>query len=223
MSLVIQCQNISKTYISNNETILGFPKCSFFVEAGSRLTLLCESKLVRLSIINILVGLDVPTSGEYLFEGKPLSKYYGDQLIKLQNLTMGRIHLGRRHMVPSITLEENILLPLRFLSNQDDILSDPTGHALYTYGLEDERLYLPEHLTDEQYVAGLFAREYCKKPSLLLIDEGDCPLKKREKKHIYQMMEPFLRDGCAVIFVANGQIDNSMNTPNMFIQTPYVI
>ena len=223
MSLVIQCRDISKSYISNQETILGFSNCSFLVEAGSRLTLLCESKLVRLSIINILIGLDAPTSGEYLFEGTSLSEFVGDELIRLQNLTIGRIHLGHRHMVPSITLEENIGLPLQFLSNQRDSSSEQIGHALRTYGLEKQRLYLPEHLTEVQYIAGLFAGQYCKKPALLLIDEGDSPLSNKNKERMYEMMNPFLQDNCAVVFVVNSKFHNSMDTPNMLIQTPYAV
>jgi putative ABC transport system ATP-binding protein len=162
---VLQARALCKTYGSGDSAVHALRDVDLDVARGEFVVLLGASGSGKSTLLNILGGLDVPTSGQLLFEGRPLAGA-GDAALTAYR----REHVGFvfqfYNLIPSLTVAENVALVT-------DIATDPmpVDEALALVALMPRRNHFPSQLSGGEQQRVAIARAIAKRPQLLLCDE----------------------------------------------------
>ncbi|WP_332825491.1 ABC transporter ATP-binding protein [Ramlibacter sp.] len=162
---VLQARALTKTYGSGDSAVHALRAVDLDVARGEFVVLLGASGSGKSTLLNILGGLDVPSSGELLFEGRALTGA-GDAALT----SYRREHVGFvfqfYNLIPSLTTAENVALVT-------DIAADPmpVDEALELVALTPRRNHFPSQLSGGEQQRVAIARAIAKRPQLLLCDE----------------------------------------------------
>jgi len=163
--ITFRTRNLTKTYISGAVEVHALRGVDFEAEAGEFLVILGPSGSGKSTFLNIVGGLDLPTSGEVWFQDRELSQM-GERELTLYR----RDHVGFvfqfYNLVPSLTARENVALVT-------DIARKPMRpeEALEIVGLAPRMDHFPAQLSGGEQQRVAIARAIAKRPEVLLCDE----------------------------------------------------
>jgi putative ABC transport system ATP-binding protein len=140
------------------------------IQSGEFVALLGASGSGKSSLLNLIAGLDSPTSGQVVSGGKDLARLSRQELAKYRRHGVGMVFQSF-NLIPSMTVLENVELPLRFAEVERSQRAAMAGTALDRVGLGARLRHRPIELSGgEQQRVGL-ARALVNQPSILLADE----------------------------------------------------
>ena len=141
---------------------------SFGMNRGETLAIAGQSGSGKTTLLSLLAGLDSPDSGNVILDHEDLNQLNEDRLAKFRAAKIGII-FQQFHLMPHLTAEENISLPLEILKSEH--IEERTNEALTQVGLENRRNHLPGRLSGGECQRVAIARALVVKPSILLADE----------------------------------------------------
>ena len=163
---MIQLTNLQRHYVMASETIKALDDINLNIPAGERVVLLGPSGSGKTTLLNCISGLDVPTAGEYLFDGVPVTGNSED-LTTFRRKNVGYV-FQFFNLLQDLTVLENVLL-IQELSGQRDV--NRAKEVLNLVGLEGEIDRFPSEISGGQQQRVAIARSIAKNPKLLLGDE----------------------------------------------------
>jgi len=166
----IRLVDLSRHYQMGQTLIRAVDGLSVQIPAGEFVALLGSSGSGKSSLLNLIAGLDRPTSGAVLVEDRDLAKLSREELAKYRLRTVGMVFQSF-NLVSRMTLEENVELPLRFAEvdrGQRDALA---LRALERVGLGKRATHRPAELSGGEQQRAALARALINQPKLLLADE----------------------------------------------------
>lgn len=199
---MLEIKNLKKTYrISKEVLVHALNDVSFKIEEGSSVTIVGPSGSGKSTILNILGGLDSQYEGKVLVNDKELKKfnqnYYRRQIL-------GTI-FQQFYLVPSLTVAENISLPIKFgkqLSNAET--KERLKYLLDRVGLTNRAKHFPRELSGGQAQRVAIARALMAKPKILLCDEPTGNLDSKTGKEISELLfELNKEEGTTLIIVTH--------------------
>jgi len=104
---MIEFKNIYKIYTMGDNEVRAVDGISFKIEKGEFVAIVGQSGSGKSTCMNIIGALDVPTSGEYLLNGKDISHYTEDQLAEIRNCTLGFI-FQQYNLISKLNVYENV-------------------------------------------------------------------------------------------------------------------
>lgn len=141
------------------------------LEAGTRTAIVGPSGCGKTTLLNLIGALDRPDRGEILFDGRDISGYSDAELALFRNRELGFV-FQQHHLLPQLTLLENVLLPLlAFQKGVTTAQREWAGHLLRKTGISDQRHQLPGELSGGECQRTTVVRALIHKPRLLLADE----------------------------------------------------
>src|ERR1700678_690745 len=140
------------------------------VARGGFVALLGTSGSGKSTLLNLLAGLDRPTSGAILAHGINLAEMSGDELAKYRSLTVGMVFQSF-NLLPRMTLEENVELPLRLAEVERSDRAGRVHEALKRVGLAARLSHRPAELSGGEQQRAALARALVNRPTILLADE----------------------------------------------------
>src|SRR5262249_12563770 len=143
---------------------------SFHIAAGEFVALLGSSGSGKSSLLNLIAGLDRPTSGALLVQGRDLAGFSREELSRHRLHTVGMVFQSF-NLIPSMTLAENVDLPLRFAEIDRAQRAKMAADALERVGLGKRLHHRPSELSGGEQQRAALARALINKPKLLLADE----------------------------------------------------
>jgi putative ABC transport system ATP-binding protein len=143
---------------------------SLQVAAGEFVALLGSSGSGKSSLLNLIAGLDRPTSGTVNVEGKNLAGLSREELAKYRLRTVGMVFQSF-NLVARMTLAENVELPLRFAEVDRGERDSLTRQALERVGLGERATHRPSELSGGEQQRAALARALINQPKILLADE----------------------------------------------------
>ena len=149
-----------------SETIKALDGINLNIPAGERVVLLGPSGSGKTTLLNCISGLDVPTAGEYLFDGIPVTGN-SEELTTFRRKNVGYV-FQFFNLLHDLTVLENVLL-IQELSGQRDITR--AKEVLNLVGLDSEIDRFPSEISGGQQQRVAIARSIAKNPKLLLGDE----------------------------------------------------
>ena len=149
-----------------SETIKALDGITLSIKEGERIILLGPSGSGKTTLLNCISGLDVPTAGEYLFDGIPVTGNSED-LTTFRRKNVGYV-FQFFNLLQDLTVLENVLL-IQELSGQRDV--NWAKEVLSLVGLESEIDRFPSEISGGQQQRVAIARSIAKNPKLLLGDE----------------------------------------------------
>ena len=143
---------------------------SLRIQAGEFVALLGTSGSGKSSLLNLIAGLDRPTSGQVVVHGQDLATLSRLELAKYRLQTVGMVFQSF-NLIPSMTLLENVELPLRFAEVERDKRDGLARKALDRVGLGARVRHRPTELSGGEQQRASLARALINQPRLLLADE----------------------------------------------------
>ena len=205
---------------------------SLQVPAGEFVALLGSSGSGKSSILNLIAGLDRPTSGSVIVQDRDLAKLSREDLAKYRLYVVGMVFQSF-NLIASMTLAENVELPLRFAEVERGKRDSLAAEALERVGLKARMHHRPSELSGGEQQRAALARALINQPKILLADEPTGNLDSRTGTEIMNLVQSFNQDlGMTVvmvtheralaeryaqrmIFLADGKlVDDRLNTPS---------
>ena len=166
----IRLEHISRHYSMGAAVIRAVDDVSFEVPSGEFLALLGSSGSGKSTLLNLIAGLDLPTSGSVIVHGQDLSKVSSLELARYRRQTVGMVFQSF-NLLPRMTLEENVELPLRLAEVDRSERATRVRQALERVGLDKRASHRPSELSGGEQQRAAIARALVNRPKLLLADE----------------------------------------------------
>ena len=176
---------------------------SLEVQAGEFLALLGSSGSGKSSMLNLIAGLDRPTSGSVIVQDRDLAKVSREELAKYRLNVVGMVFQSF-NLIPSMTVMENVELPLRFAEVDRGRRQSLAREALGRVGLSARVDHRPSELSGGEQQRAALARALINRPQLLLADEPTGNLDSHTGIEIMNMVRDFNRQlGMTVVMVTH--------------------
>jgi putative ABC transport system ATP-binding protein len=168
---MIECKNITKTYVSGDIETVALTGVSFKIHDGEFVAIMGPSGSGKSTLMHILGALDTPTSGTYVLDGKDVSKLSDDELADIRCTKIGFVFQSF-NLLPRATALRNVTLPLVYAGVPREERSARAGAALVSAGLSEDRWkHLSNQLSGGQMQRVAIARALVNNPTLILADE----------------------------------------------------
>jgi putative ABC transport system ATP-binding protein len=231
-TIAIRSENVCRHYRMGETLIRAVDGISLEVQAGEFVALLGSSGSGKSSMLNLIAGLDRPTSGSIFVQDRDLAKLSREELAKYRLRVVGMVFQSF-NLIGTMTLIENVELPLRFAEVDRGQRDKLAREALERVGLRARMNHRPSELSGGEQQRAALARALINRPTLLLADEPTGNLDSHTGTEIMEMLGQFNQElGMTVvmvthervlaeryvermIFLADGKlIDDRANTPS---------
>ena len=166
----IRAERVSRCYRMGETLIRAVNEISLEVGAGEFLALLGASGSGKSTLLNLMAGLDRPTTGTILALGRDLASMSSQDLATHRNRTIGIVFQSFQ-LLPRMTLEENVELPLRLAETPRGERPARVREALERVGLAARTRHRPSELSGGEQQRAAIARALVNQPRILLADE----------------------------------------------------
>jgi putative ABC transport system ATP-binding protein len=202
-SFAIHTQDLCRHYQMGETLIRAVDGISLDVRRGEFVALLGSSGSGKSSVLNLIAGLDRPTSGAVLVQGRDLAQLSREELAKYRLHVVGMVFQSF-NLISSMTLAENVELPLRFAEVDRNKRDDLAREALERVGLRARLNHRPSELSGGEQQRAALARALINRPQLLLADEPTGNLDSRTGTEIMNLVCDFNRQlGMTVVMVTH--------------------
>lgn len=166
----VRAERVSRHYQMGSALIRAVDDVTLEVRAGEFLALLGSSGSGKSTLLNLMAGLDRPTSGAIFAQGRNLSEMNPLELARYRSRTVGMVFQSF-NLLPRMTLEENVELPLRLAEVDRGERAGRVREALERVRLEKRLTHCPSELSGGEQQRAALARALVNRPTLLLADE----------------------------------------------------
>jgi putative ABC transport system ATP-binding protein len=167
---LIHAQSVSREYRLGEATIHAVNDVSLTIAAGEFLALLGSSGSGKSTLLSMLAGLDRPSSGAILVHDQDLAQISPEELARYRRQTVGMVFQSF-NLLPRMTLEENVELPLRLSEVDRSERASRVTEALERVRLAARGKHRPSELSGGEQQRGALARALVNRPSILFADE----------------------------------------------------
>jgi len=198
----IHVQGLSRIYRMGESEIRAVNNVTFSIDAGVFVALLGTSGSGKSSLLNLIAGLDTPTTGSVTVAGRDLARLSREELAHYRRSTAGMVFQAF-NLVPAMTVLENVELPMRFAEVPRDDRWDRARRALERVGLGHRLGHRPSELSGGEQQRASLARALVNSPSLLLADEPTGNLDSRTGTEIMDLIHSINREGTTILMVTH--------------------
>jgi len=166
----VRAERVSRHYEMGAAVIRAVDDVTLEVRAGEFVALLGSSGSGKSTLLNLMAGLDRPTGGAIFANGRNLSELNSLELARYRSRTVGMVFQSF-NLLPRMTLEENVELPLRLAEVDRGERGKRVQEALERVKLEKRLSHRPSELSGGEQQRAALARALVNRPTLLFADE----------------------------------------------------
>lgn len=178
----IEIKNLSKIYDVGGNKINALDNINFSINEGELVVILGKSGAGKSTLLNILGGMDVASSGDYIIGDETVTQYSKKELTQFRKNSIGFI-FQFYNLMPNLTALENVMLSSSLSKDSDSSLE-----VLKNVGLENRINNFPKGLSGGEQQRVSIARALVKKPKLLLCDEPTGALDSKTGAQIIELL-----------------------------------
>ena len=202
-NLAISAHELTREYRMGEARIRAVNGISLEIETGAFVALLGASGSGKSTLLNLIAGLDRPTSGSMQVNGRELAQMSPQELARYRRFTVGMVFQAF-NLIPSMTLLENVELPMRFAEVDRAERAVRAQEALQRVGLSARITHRPVELSGGEQQRASIARALVNRPTLLLADEPTGNLDSRTGEEIMNYLrECHDQHGLTVLLVTH--------------------
>ena len=202
-TLAVRTDNLCRHYRMGETSIRAVDGISLDIRAGKFVALLGSSGSGKSSLLNLIAGLDRPTSGSVIVQDRDLANLSREELSKYRLHVVGMVFQSF-NLIASLSLAENVELPLRFAEVDRSRRDDLAREALERVGLRARMNHRPSELSGGEQQRAALARALINRPKLLLADEPTGNLDSHTGTEIMNMLRQFNQElGMTVVMVTH--------------------
>ena len=194
---------VTKNYQKGRETVAALRGVDLVVEDGEWLAIQGPTGHGKSTLLQILGGLDRPTSGIVDFDGRDLAQLREGEVTRVRATSIGFI-FQTFNLIPTLNAQENVEAALVPLGVSAASRRSRAAEALTSLGLGDRLRHLPSELSGGQQQRVAIARALVKEPKVLLADEPTGNLDEDTRDEIIGLMETLWRErGLSMVVVTH--------------------
>jgi putative ABC transport system ATP-binding protein len=200
---MIEIKKISKIYKSGDVETAALKNISFTIKDGEFVSIMGPSGSGKSTLMHILGALDTPTSGEYLLDGKDVSKLSDDELADIRNEKIGFV-FQQFNLLPRATVFRNVMLPLIYAGVEKEKREERAKEALASAALPSDWWgHHSNQLSGGQMQRVAVARALVNNPSLILADEPTGNLDSKTGEMVLGTFQKLNGEGRTIILITH--------------------
>lgn len=205
MTPIIQLTNINKAYTLGDVTQPVLHDISVSIYAGEFVAIVGASGNGKSTLLNILTGIDKPSSGQVTVCGSQLQRLKEEQLSVWRGKNVG-IVFQFFQLLPALTLLQNILLPMDFVGKLKKRERLTRAHYLLDLvGLKDQAQQLPSQVSGGQQQRAAIARAMANDPPLIVADEPTGNLDCETADSVFALFLTLCKQGKTLVMVTHNE------------------
>lgn len=183
---LLEVKNLSKTYGQGEAAVHALRGATFTVPKGEFVAVVGESGSGKSTLLNLIGGLDTPTEGKVLIDGKDIFAMKDRSLTVFRRRNIGFVFQSF-NLIPELTVEQNILFPVLLDYQTPDRAY--LEELLEVLGLTERRHHLPGQLSGGQQQRAAIGRALITRPALILADEPTGNLDTRNSGEVIALLK----------------------------------
>ena len=200
---VVQIKDVIKTFPVGGGEITVLKGLSFDVKSGEFISIVGPSGNGKSTLLNMITGIDRPTSGAVIVTGREVHKMSENQLAAWRGQHVGIIFQFFQ-MLPALTLLQNVMLPMDFAKKYSPReRKERALQLLETVDLADQANKLPGNVSGGQQQRAAIARALANDPELLVADEPTGNLDTRTANDVFDMFVELVKQGKTLVMVTH--------------------
>ncbi|MGW4028798.1 ABC transporter ATP-binding protein [Streptomyces sp. NPDC004838] len=188
-----QLRNVTKSYTRGKGTVHALDDIDLTIGDGDRLVIQGPTGGGKSTLLQMLGGLDRPSSGEVVLDGTDLAKLSEARLTKVRSETIGFVFQSF-NLIPTLTAQENVETALVPLGVKTKVRRERAAEALTSVGLGERLGHLPSEMSGGQQQRVAIARALVKQPKVLLADEPTGNLDEGMRDEIMEVLEQMWKE-----------------------------
>ena len=173
------------------------------IAAGECVAVMGASGSGKSTLLGLMAGLDSPTTGSIVLDGVEISGLSEDELADLRGRKIGFVFQSY-HLIPTLTAEENVLLPAELAGETGRVTTDRASLLLDAVGLRDRGSHYPVQLSGGEQQRVALARAFMRKPPVLLADEPTGNLDSANGRQVLDLLLTLNRqEGATLVLVTH--------------------
>lgn len=200
---IIEIKNVIKSFPVGNTQVTILKGISFAVKPGEFVSIVGPSGNGKSTLLNMVTGIDRPSSGEIMVTNKPVHKMSEDQLAGWRGENLGIIFQFFQ-MLPALSLLQNVILPMD-LAGKYSVRErrERAMHLLEIVGLADQAHKLPSMVSGGQQQRAAIARALANDPPIIVADEPTGNLDSRNSQDIFDLFNQVVSQGKTMLMVTH--------------------
>ena len=200
MNVILKFQDVSRVYTAGDHTLRALDHVDLALPAGKFIVVLGPSGAGKSTLLNLIGGLDSPTEGKILVDGRDISTLGRDELAEYRAETVGFV-FQNYNLIPTLTVYENVALVREIVKN-----ALPAQEMLEAVGLSDHMKNFPAQLSGGEQQRVSIARALAKNPKILLCDEPTGALDSETGVVVLKLLLQMARErGKTIVIVTHNQ------------------
>lgn len=202
---IIQVKNVVKTFPVGDDRVTVLRGVSLDVRPGEFVAIVGPSGNGKSTLLNMITGIDRPTAGEVVVNGRPIHKLSENQLAAWRSTDVG-IVFQFFQLLPALNLLQNIMLPMDFARQIKTKERRERAMALLgLVGLHDQAQKLPSQVSGGQQQRAAIARALANDPPILVADEPTGNLDARTSDEVFALFCRLASQGKTLVMVTHNE------------------
>ena len=185
---MINLKKISRTFILPSGDIDAVKNVSLKIKKGEFIIISGPSGAGKNTLLNMVSGIDLPSSGEVMISGNSIKSFSKNQLNELRRKTIGMVFQAHA-LMPLLSAYENVELPLRILGISGKERKNKTEEILEIFGLKYRMSHRPYELSGGERQRVSVARALVRKPKILVADEPTSQLDSVNTEIVFEQIK----------------------------------
>ncbi|MDB5028327.1 MAG: Phosphonate-transporting ATPase [Candidatus Eremiobacteraeota bacterium] len=205
MTRIVDVRDVVKVHSAGTPTeVRALDGITFTVEAGEYVAIVGESGSGKTTLMHVLGGLDRPTTGDVVIDGRSLARTSRRELAAIRARAIGFVFQGF-NLLPNLDALENVALAARYARYGNGEAHARAERTLRDVGLGDRMRHRPSALSGGQQQRVAIARALVNEPALLLADEPTGELDSRTAEHVLELLGALNARGQTLIVVTHSE------------------
>jgi putative ABC transport system ATP-binding protein len=199
---IVSTEEVHKTYHQMEKPVLALRGISLDVQSGDSIAVVGPSGCGKSTFLHLLGALDTPSRGKVYWHGNPIQDWSEQKKTRLRLEKIGFV-FQRFYLLPMLTAQENVELPMRELGVSPAVRKDKAASLLNSVNLADRRNHRPSQLSGGEMQRVAIARALANDPELLLADEPTGELDAATGFEISELFQKFNESGLTIVMVTH--------------------